>query len=78
MLTIAHRLHTVMDSDRILVMDNGRAIEFDQPYKLLKKENGIFAGMLKASGSTEFKRLTEMASDRYRSDFDGYIEEMYL
>lgn len=35
-LTIAHRLHTVMDSSRVLVMHAGRAAEFDHPHVLLQ------------------------------------------
>ena len=48
-ITIAHRLHTVMDSDRILVMDNGVAAEFDTPENLLQRTNGIFAHLVAAA-----------------------------
>lgn len=40
-LTIAHRLHTVINSDKILVMEGGNMVEFDHPYNLLKNENGF-------------------------------------
>ena len=44
-LTIAHRINTVMDSDRVLVMDSGRVAEFDTVDNLLKNK-GIFAGLV--------------------------------
>ena len=42
LLTIAHRLNTIMDYDVILVMDNGKAKEFGSPRDLLNLENGLF------------------------------------
>ena len=41
MLTIAHRVNTIMDSDRIMVLDNGTLVEFDSPSNL-KSKNGHF------------------------------------
>ena len=40
MIVIAHRLATVIDADRILVMDKGEAVEYDHPFKLLTTEEG--------------------------------------
>ena len=48
-LTIAHRLNTIMDSNRVCVMDAGVVAEYDTPYNLLHKENGIFRGMVVAA-----------------------------
>ncbi|XP_063924450.1 probable multidrug resistance-associated protein lethal(2)03659 [Zophobas morio] len=42
-LVIAHRLDTVMDSDKVLVMEDGRVVEFGKPEKLLKNQHGIFS-----------------------------------
>eukprot|EP00741_Cyanophora_paradoxa_P011046 tig00020553_g10678.t1 len=43
-LTIAHRLNTVMDADRILVMDGGRVAEFGPPQELIAR-GGVFASL---------------------------------
>ena len=71
-LTIAHRLNTIMDSDRVCVMDAGLVAEYDTPYNLLHKENGIFRGMVVAAndptlfdmvpGCEELKSLLNDAS----------------
>lgn len=62
-VTIAHRLSTVIDYDRILVMDAGKCMEFDTPYGLLMKENGIFHGMVKETGDATFRDLKSMAEN---------------
>lgn len=43
-LTIAHRLHTVMNSDRIVVMQSGRIVECAPPRDLIADKSGIFSG----------------------------------
>lgn len=49
-LTIAHRLNTIMDSSRILVLDKGEMVEFDSPQNLLNKTDGIFHSMAMQAG----------------------------
>ncbi|NXY67006.1 MRP1 protein, partial [Glareola pratincola] len=48
-LTIAHRLHTVMDSERVLVLDAGRILEYDTPRNLLQGK-GAFSQMVAEAG----------------------------
>ena len=48
-ITVAHRLNTIMDSDLVLVMDDGRAAEFDKPSSLLSREGGLFKALVDAS-----------------------------
>ena len=48
-LTIAHRLNTIMDVHRVCVMDKGVVAEYDTPANLLRKEGGIFRGMVIAA-----------------------------
>uniref|UniRef100_A0AAQ5XAX9 ATP-binding cassette sub-family C member 5 n=1 Tax=Amphiprion ocellaris TaxID=80972 RepID=A0AAQ5XAX9_AMPOC len=47
-LTIAHRLHTVLASDRIMVLNQGQVVEFDVPSRLLANENSRLCSMLAA------------------------------
>lgn len=49
-ITIAHRVNTIMDSDKILVMDNGVVGEFDSPQALLADKKSLFSEIVKHSG----------------------------
>lgn len=46
-VTIAHRIHTVIDSDLVLVLSDGRIAEYDEPSKLLEREESFFFKLIK-------------------------------
>ncbi|PVH78648.1 hypothetical protein DL98DRAFT_656027 [Cadophora sp. DSE1049] len=54
-ITIAHRLQTIVDYDKVLVLDKGEVVEFGHPHELLKKDgkDAIFKGMCEMSGDMD-------------------------
>ncbi|XP_077262946.1 LOW QUALITY PROTEIN: ATP-binding cassette subfamily C member 4-like [Temnothorax americanus] len=61
-ITIAHRLNTIIDSDRIIVMENGSIVEFGCPYELLHdKPKGYFSQMVEKTGNQMAQILLEQA-----------------
>lgn len=52
-ITIAHRLQTIIDYDKVLVLDHGKVIEYDHPWALITKEDGLFQSMCQNSGNMD-------------------------
>ncbi|KAJ2076930.1 hypothetical protein H4R24_005425, partial [Coemansia sp. RSA 988] len=52
-LTIAHRLNTVIDSDMVLVVDNGQLAEYDTPQNLLANKGTLFSRLVEESQSVK-------------------------
>nr|CAD7423123.1 unnamed protein product [Timema monikensis] len=67
-LTIAHRLNTIMDSDRVLVMDAGTMVEFGHPYELLQNQGGYFYSMVQETGKSTAEQLYQIAQQAYTQD----------
>ncbi|CAG9575807.1 unnamed protein product [Danaus chrysippus] len=64
-LTIAHRLNTIMDSDKVLVMSSGEVAEFDHPYNLLSDPDSVFSSMVRETGEKNSQVLFEVAKESY-------------
>lgn len=62
-LTIAHRLRTIIDYDMILVMDAGRVVEYENPYVLITNHDSLFYSMCENSG--ELDTLIKLAKEAY-------------
>ncbi|KAJ8684127.1 hypothetical protein QAD02_019919 [Eretmocerus hayati] len=67
-LTIAHRLNTIMDSDKVLVMDNGQALEYDHPHTLLQQNDSHLSKMVLHTGNAMAQNLKKIAEEAFDSN----------
>jgi len=70
-LTIAHRIRTIADFDRVLVMNAGEVAEFDTPLTLMRKEGSLFRSMCERS--SEFEALLAIAEEKERKDAEQLL-----
>ncbi|KAK8805917.1 hypothetical protein WA158_002573 [Blastocystis sp. Blastoise] len=77
-LTIAHRLNTIMDSDRVCVMDQGIVAEFDTPLNLLNNSNSIFSGMVVAANDPNLYTMVKGYTGEIRYKQPKVIPEEIL
>lgn len=67
-VTIAHRLKTIIQYDRILVLDLGRCMEEGAPYEMLQNEKSYFRALVKENGEEFYQEMLELAKKKYHSD----------
>lgn len=66
-VTIAHRLHTVVESDIVMVLDKGYITEYDRPELLIQTQKSQFRGLIEATGPSSSNHLFKMIQDNERS-----------
>ncbi|XP_039312480.1 multidrug resistance-associated protein 4-like isoform X1 [Solenopsis invicta] len=72
-ITIAHRLNTIIDSNRIIVMENGSIVEFGCPYELLRdKPKGYFSQMVEKTGNQMALSLLKQAKKACQKNNDQH------
>jgi ABC-type multidrug transport system fused ATPase/permease subunit len=71
-LTIAHRLRTVIKYDRIMYIEEGRIGEYDDPYLLLQNKESKFYGLVEEGGPEFMEEMIQMAKEGY-DDRNGRV-----
>ncbi|TID16010.1 hypothetical protein E6O75_ATG09068 [Venturia nashicola] len=63
-ITIAHRLQTIIDYDKVLVLDKGEVVEYGAPWDLVETDGGVFRGMCDMTGEGDvLRQLAKKAKD---------------
>lgn len=70
-LTIAHRLNTIIQCNRVLVLDAGSVLEFDHPFRLLQNPDGAFSSMVNQTSDELSSMLKKLAED----SFENFVQK---
>lgn len=76
MLIIAHRLNTIIDCNRILLLDAGRVLEYNSPEELLQNEGTAFYKMVQSTGAANAEYLCSLVFGRTENNSNEYNEEL--
>jgi len=66
-ITVAHRIQTVIDYDRIVVLQQGVVVECGEPHALLQKDDGHLSGFVRDTGESSAAELRARAADASRA-----------
>jgi len=66
-ITIAHRLNTIIQYDNLIVLKEGKLEQYDNPLNLLNDENGYFCNLVKESGQGYYDKLLNLAQAAHKN-----------
>lgn len=73
-ITIAHRLNTIIQYDRIMVLDKGTIVEFDTPLNLLERDDSFFANLINEQGKEFREKMIHFAKNK-NMDLESFENE---
>lgn len=73
-ITIAHRLNTIIQYDRIIVLDKGTIVEFDTPLNLLERNDSLFASLINEQGKEFREKMVYLAKNK-NLDLESFENE---
>ena len=75
--TIAHRLHTIIEYDKVIVLDAGKVKEVEHPYILLSNPNSAFSQMVREQGKEHEENLIDMAKNSLKENYPQRYFDLY-